>query len=121
MRSRTDGAAIRHVGDITSCTKRLVGARDDDATNRVVGHEFRNGRLKALLDRGTEGIHSLGLVEPQQGDVIPVFDDYRVHVSLPAYKFAGSGHDIDMRHEMKLNFALEWNSREPEIRQRGLC
>ena len=52
---------------------------------------------------------------------MPVFDDYRVHVSLPAYKFADSSHDIDMRHEMKLNFALEWNSREPEIRQRGLC
>jgi hypothetical protein len=26
-----------------------------------------------------------------------------------------------MRHEMKLNFALKRNSREPEIRQRGLC
>ena len=52
---------------------------------------------------------------------MPVFYDYRVHVSLPAYKFADSSHDIDMRHEMKLNFALEWNSREPEIRQRGLC
>jgi hypothetical protein len=48
----------------------------------------------------------LRLVEPQQGDVIPAFDDYRVHVSLPdCFTLDGSGQDIDIRHEMKLDFA----------------
>jgi hypothetical protein len=48
----------------------------------------------------------LRLVEPQQGDAIPVFDGYCAHVSLPVhYIFDGSGQDIGMRREMKLDIA----------------
>jgi hypothetical protein len=103
-------AAVGHVGDVTSRTERLVSPGNDDAPNRAVGHELRNVCLKALLDRRAEGIHSFRLVEPQQGDAIPVFDDYRAHVSLPVhYIFDGSGQDIGMRREMKLDIAPAWD------------
>jgi hypothetical protein len=65
----------------------------------------------------------LWLVKPQQGDVIPAFDDYRVHVSLPdCYTPDGSTQDIDIRLEMKLDFAparifpATWMSA-----QKGIC